>query len=71
MTRLTKISSSLTTSPGSYNFLLNSCSSVASRALAASGYFTIGGIHPYLLRASIFLRESGFRPSLFSYHLTK
>lgn len=71
MTRLTSISNSLKNNPGSYNFLLNSCSSVASRALTASGYFAIGGIHPYLLRASIFLREAGLRPSLFSYHLTK
>ena len=69
ISRLMTISNKLNSNPGSYNFLLNSCSSVASRALAASGYFAIGGIHPYLLRASIYLREIGFRPSIFSHFL--
>lgn len=71
ITRLKSISSNLNSNAGSYNFLLRSCSSVASRALMASGYFTLGGIHPYLLRASIFLREFGVRPSLSGYLLTR
>ncbi|MBB5440874.1 RHS repeat-associated protein [Pedobacter sp. AK017] len=69
MDRLTKISNNLKSNPGSYNFLLNSCSSVGSRALAASGYFAIGGIHPYFIRASIQLRQLGLRPSLYSHFL--
>ncbi len=69
--RLKEISGNLKQNAGNYNFLLRSCSSVASRALAASGYFTLGGIHPYLLRASIFLREFGIRPSLSGYFLTR
>lgn len=60
----------LNTNPGSYNFLVRSCSSVASRSLLASGYFAIGGVHPYLLRASIWLREiAGIRPSILSHNL--
>lgn len=71
LARLSRISNRLNNNPGSYNFLLRSCSSVASRGLAASGYFAFGGIHPYLLRLSILLREAGVRPSLLSYYLTK
>lgn len=67
LNRLTSISNKLNSNPGSYNFLLRSCSSVGSRALMASGYLALGGIHPYLIRASVILREAGLRPSLFGY----
>jgi len=69
MSRLVRISNNLKADPGSYNFLLRSCSSVGSRALAASGYFALGGIHPYFIRTSIMLREFGLRPSLYSHFL--
>ena len=68
---LSRISNKLNNNPGSYNFLLRSCSSVASRALAISGAPIFGGIHPYLLRLSLILRNAGVRPSLYSYYLTQ
>jgi len=67
--RLTTISNKLNSNPGSYNFLLRSCSSVGSRALISSGYFVIGGIHPYFIRTAIILREAGLRPSIFGHFL--
>jgi len=67
--RLTAISNKLNNNPGSYNFLLRSCSSVGSRALISSGYFVIGGIHPYFIRTAIILREAGLRPSIFGHFL--
>jgi RHS repeat-associated protein len=67
--RLQSISNRLNVNPGKYNFLLRSCSSVASRALMMSGKFLIGGIYPNLLRLSVILNDAGVRPSIFSYLL--
>jgi len=71
ITRLQRISNNLNNNAGQYNFIVKSCSSVASRSLIASGAFVIGGIHPYLLRTAVMLRNAGVRPSLFSYYLNQ
>lgn len=67
--RLIRISDRLNANPGSYNFILRSCSSVASRSLLLSGKYLFGGIHPYIFRLSAILNNAGFKPSLFSYYL--
>ncbi|MGJ7030924.1 FG-GAP-like repeat-containing protein [Niabella hirudinis] len=62
--RITAISQKLNNNPGGYNFLLRSCSSVASRSLLFSGRYLFGGIHPYLLRISALLSNAGLRPAM-------
>ncbi len=66
---MNRISTRLNSNPKFYNFALRSCSSVAQRALMASGKFFIGGIHPYTLRLSAILGNNGFSPSHFSHYL--
>jgi len=70
LNRLNSISNRLNNNPGFYNFLLRSCSSVASRALSLSGAPMIG-IHPYLLHAQAHLWNLGVRPWTFSPFLTR
>ncbi len=64
--RIASISNNLNTNPGFYNFALRSCSSVAARALTASGV-PVFGIHPYLLQLQATLWNGGIRPWTFSY----
>lgn len=65
--RLQRIATRLNANAGKYNFLLKSCSSVASRSLFMSGVSLFGGIHPYSLRFSALLRSQGLRLSSLSY----
>ena len=66
--RILTISKRLSAKNKGYNLFYNSCVSMGSRALNATGIFNIG-IHPYLLHSEMYLRQLGFRPSLFSYYL--
>jgi RHS repeat-associated protein len=53
-----------------YNLYFSSCVNHTARALTLAGVPVLG-IHPFILNAEIYLRNIGFRPSLFSYHLQK
>jgi hypothetical protein len=53
-----------------YNLYFSSCVNHTARALSIAGVPVLG-IHPFILNAQIYLRNIGFRPSLFSYYLQK
>ena len=70
LNRINAISKRLNNNPGFYNFLFRSCSSVAARALTASGAPMLG-IHPYLLYAQSHMWNLGVRPWSYSYFLNQ